>query len=421
MKSNSIRIIVIALIIILLVPACKPAANDSVKGQTIEVLLPPWAQISQEMLDEFTKETGVKVNLTIAEWDAIRDKISVAGAAGSQLADVAEFDWSWTGQFAQSGWFIPLEDVIDKDLLADLQNTAAFTANDHLYAIPYSNDFRISAYNTKMFSEAGITKPPATFDELKADLKLLKESGVDYPLGLFMAPNENTSTTWYLLTLAMGGELFDADGKPAFTDPDSGGYKALKFMAEMNKEGYVSPGAFTPDTSWDAKFIAGEIAFHISTGPAILPVANDVQQSAIAGNASLTLVPGITKPTASFGLAEGLGIMSTSKHQEAAKTFIEWWMRPQNLIAIQQELGLLPPRTSVLEGLLKENKLADGNIIIEQAKLIKPLFIKGAPTWYSQFSTEAAADINAALLGDVTIDEALNKLAARSMEIQAGQ
>ena len=207
MRTYTARIFAIALVLVLLISACKPASTGTIKGQTIEVLLPPWAQIPQEMLDQFTSESGVKVNQTIAEWDAIRDKISVAGAAGSELADVAEFDWSWTGQFAQSGWFVPLETVFSQDLINDLQNKAAFTANGHLYAIPYSNDFRISAYNTKMFTDAGISTPPKTFDELKADLKLLKDSGIEYPLGLFMAPNENTSTTWYLMTLAMGGAV----------------------------------------------------------------------------------------------------------------------------------------------------------------------------------------------------------------------
>jgi len=398
------------------------AAAQPLKGQTIEVLLPPWAQLSQDMLDAFEKETGVKVNLTIAQWDAIRDKISVAGASGSPLADVAEFDWSWTGQFSKSGWFVPLEDKISKDLLADLQNTPSFTADGHLYAVPYSNDFRLTAYNTKMFEQAGITKPPATFDELVADLKLLKEKGgVKYPLGMFMSPTENVSTTWYLLTLAMGGDLFDKDMKPAFTDPNSGGYKALQWMVDMNKAGYVAPGGFSPDTSWDTKFVAGEAAVNLSTGPAIMPVANDPKQSTIVGQAGLTMVPGIDKPTASFGLPEGLGIMTTSKHQEAALAFINWWMKPENVLAIQANLGLLPTRTSVLEQEIKDNKLPGGEVLIEQAKLLKPLFPSGTPPWYSQFSTEAATLLNAALKGDMSVQDALNKLAAKATALQSGQ
>jgi len=109
---------------------------------------------------------------------------------------------------------MPLEDKLPKDLTSDLVNVAPFTANGHLYAVPYSNDYRIGVYNTDMFNKAGITTPPATFDELKADLKLLKDKGVSkYPLAEYMAAAENTSTDWFLLTMAMGGQLFDKDGQ----------------------------------------------------------------------------------------------------------------------------------------------------------------------------------------------------------------
>jgi multiple sugar transport system substrate-binding protein len=430
MRRVPVCIRILAPALILSLAACSPApkgtvtqaAKKNIKGQAIEVLLPPWAQLPQDMLDAFAKDTGASINQTIAQWDAIRDKISVAGAAGSPLADVAEFDWSWTGQFSKAGWFIPLEKVIDAEIQKDLQNTPSFTAEGHLYAIPYSNDFRISAYNTEMFGKAGIAKPPATFDELRQDLKALKAKGASkYPLGLFMAPNENTSTTWFLLTLAMGGDLFDKDGKPVFTDPASGGYRALQFMVDMKTEGYVAPGAFSPDTSWDTKFMAGETAFHFATGPALLAVANDPKQSAIVGKAAFTLVPGDAAPAATFGLPEGLGIMTKSQHQAAAAAFIEWWMRPENVLAIAGRLGLLPTRTSVLEGLIKENKLLDGDLIIAQAKLIKPLFPAGTPPWYSRFSVEAATLLNSALKGDMSVPDALKKLADKATQVQSGQ
>lgn len=388
--------------------------------ESIDVLLPPWAQIPQDMLDQFEQESGIKVNLVIADWDAIRDKISIAGASNSKLADVAEFDWSWTGQFANSGWFIPLEDKLPADLASDLVNTGAFTIGGHLYAVPYSNDYRISAYNTKMFADAGISQPPATFDELAADLKTLKEKGIsDNPLCMFMSPTENVSTTWYLLTVAMGGSTFDADLNPAFTDPNSGGYKALQFMVDMNTAGYVEASAFNPDTSMDAEFIGGKCAFHISTGPALLNVADDPSQSAVAGNVAFTLVPGLTQPVGTFGLPEGLGIMSTSEHQEAALKFIQWWMKPENIVAIQSSLGLMPTRSTVLAEEISGNTLPGGQVVLDQANLLQPLFASGTPNWYSQFSQEAASTLNSALKGDMTVQEAIDRLATKANEIKA--
>lgn len=402
-------------------PTAAPAQPD-IKGQTIEVLLPSWAQLPDDMLAAFEKESGVKVNLTIADWDKIRDKVSIAGAAGSKLADVAEFDWSWTGQFSKAGWFIPLEDKLPKDLTSDLVNAAPFTADGHLYAVPYSNDYRISVYNTDMFNRAGITTPPATFDELKADLKLLKDKGVSkYPLGLYMGPVENTSTTWFLLTLAMGGELFDKDGKPAFTDPNSGGYRALQFMVDMNKAGYVAPSGFSPDTLWGDQFMAGNCAIELDSAPAVMPLVQDPKHSVIIGQAQFFLVPGDKAPLASFGLPEGLGIMAKSDHQDAALAFIEWWMKPENVVAIQAKLGLMPTRASILDQEIKANTIPGGEVLLEQAKLLKPLFPQGTPPWYSQFSVTAASLLNAAIKGDKSVKDALNELATKSADIQSGQ
>jgi hypothetical protein len=37
------------------------AASPDISGQTIDVLMPPWAALPQSLLDDFTAKTGVKV------------------------------------------------------------------------------------------------------------------------------------------------------------------------------------------------------------------------------------------------------------------------------------------------------------------------------------------------------------------------
>ena len=189
------------------------------RARRYTVLLPPWANVPKDILQTFTDQTGVNVDLQVTGWDAIRNKVAIAGAANTPLADVTEFDWSWTGQFGRAGWYLPLQDALDPAMLADLQNNGAFSVDSNQYAVCYSNDFRISAYNAKMFADAGIPKAPATFDELTADLQKLQNAGVVNPLTLPLSATEGTSTAWYLLTLAYGGQLFDANFQPAFTSP----------------------------------------------------------------------------------------------------------------------------------------------------------------------------------------------------------
>ena len=56
-------------------------------------------------------------------------------------------------------------------------------------------------------------------------------------------------------------------------------------------------------------------------------------------------------------------------------------------------------------------------MITEEFDHLKPLFPGGAPTWYSQFSSEAQGLLNAAWKGDIAVQEALDQLADKATEL----
>jgi multiple sugar transport system substrate-binding protein len=389
-------------------------SSESIRGQTITVLVP--YKMPQSLLNSFTQETGVKVNYVVTGWDATHSKLIVANSAQSYIADVAEFDWSFTGQFAGAGWVEPLDDVLPKPLLADLKNTdAAFRYNDKTYAACYSNDFRVSMYNKKMFAKAGIASFPRTLTELGQDAQKLKQSGVQYPISIPMAATEGGVTPWYLLTLALGGQLFDANLKPIFQSPSSAGYRALQWEVNAVKQGWVSPGSVSMDDSvaFD-KFSAGETAMVLATGPGNMATANDPSQSSIAGDAALGLVPGTSAPGASFGLPEGLSIPVTAKHKAAAAAFIEGWEKPANAIAIYKTQGSLPCGASTIQQLAASGQLQGGSVLNQELSHVGPLFPQGAPIWYSQFSSDAQGLLNAAVKGQMSVGDALGQLADKA-------
>jgi multiple sugar transport system substrate-binding protein len=390
----------------------RPAEN--IRGQTINVLVP--YRIPPEVISSFTKATGVKVNYVVTGWDATHSKLVVANTARTYIADVAEFDWSFTGQFAGAKWVEPLDGLLPKPLLSDLASTdAAFKAGGKTYAACFSNDFRISIYNKKMFAKAGITAFPKTLTALGQAAAKLKASGVQYPLSIPMGATEGGVTPWYLLTLANGGQLFDSSFNPNFQKPGSAGFKALQWEALAVKKGWVSPGAVSLDdaAAFD-KFTAGQTAIVLATGPGNLVTANDPKESSIAGQAAAALVPGVTGPGASFGLPEGLSIPVTAKHKAAAAAFIEWWQKPANAISIYNKEGNLPCGSSVIKQLAAKGKLAGGNVLANELKLVKPLFPQGAPVWYSQFSSDAQGLLNAAVKGQMSVPDALSQLAAKA-------
>jgi multiple sugar transport system substrate-binding protein len=242
-------------------------------------------------------------------------------------------------------------------------------------------------YNTKMFEKAGITDFPQTFDELGQDVAKLKASGVQYPLSIPMAATEGGVTPWYLLTLAMGGQLFDDQLAPTFSDSSSAGYQALQWEADAVKNGWVSPGSVSMDdaVAFD-KFTAGETAIVLATGPGNMATANDKSESNIAGDAALGLVPGVDGPGASFGLPEGLSIPVTAKHKAAA--------------AAKQ--------------LADSGELQGGDVLNAELPHVSPLFSAGAPIWYSQFSSDAQGLLNAAVKGQMSVSDALDQLASKA-------
>lgn len=380
-------------------------------GQTITVLLP--SPQDANMAADFERDTGIKVDLQTASWDDVAVKVSTALLAGTAPADVTEFDWSWTGQFSAAGWYIPLNDAISKETLEDIKGSTLFNINGNVLAIPYTNDFRVMMVNTKHFSDAGVKATPKTLDELVTAAKAIKEKGiVKYPIGLPLSATEGASTSWYLLTKAFGGDLFDKDMNPTFTAKDSAGYKALAFELQLLKDGLVDPASTDLKDSEinDTMFAKGTTSIMISGEPGRLGQFSDPKVSSIVGNVAAIPVATVSGKTRSFGLLEGLGIPKASTKAGPAKEFIKW-MTSEKFQVRNYDNGVLPTRTTALAEVEKSGRLISGAALVEQAPTVEALFPAGAPTWYPQFSLAVNTSINSAAKGEITVDAAMQKIA----------
>ncbi|MGO7213725.1 sugar ABC transporter substrate-binding protein [Rhizobium ruizarguesonis] len=399
-----------------------PALGQDAKplaGQSITVLMP--SPQGPNIASDFEAETGIHVDLQTLSWDDIRPKLVTALVAGTAPADVTEFDWSWTGQFSAAGWYMPLDDVIDADTVKDIGVAKIFTVDGKLLGIPYTNDFRVMLVNKKHFADAGITEMPKTLDGLVAAAKKIKEKGiVEYPIGLPVSATEGASTSWYLLTKAFGGELFDKDFNPLFTSPDSAGYKALAFELMLLKEGLVDPASTGLKDSQinESMFGQGITSIMISGEPGRLGQMNDPKQSKVAGQVEAILVPTASGETRSFGLPEALAIPNVSPNKEAAIAFVKWFtskdFQKENAVN-----GFLPTRTSALSELNESGKLNSGDALVAQSKTVEPLFPQGTPPWYPQFSSGVNTAINSAAKGQMSVDQAMEAIAAAAKQAMA--
>jgi len=417
MKRRSLLLGAIAgLSMLMTVPVL--AADKPYAGQTITVLLPPWATLPKDMTDRFTNQTGITINLQTLGWDDIRTKIVTATIAGSAPADVTEVDWSWVGQFGAANWYTPLDGIVDPAVLKDLPTVPIFTYDKKLIALPYNNDFRLLILNEDHLKKAGIAQVPKTPDELLADAKAIKAKGiVKYPIALPLSATEGSATAWYLLTKAFGGELFDNDFKPLFTTPDSAGYKAMAWEIGALKDGLIDPASTgLKDVEIQELFKSGQTTFDVAGWAGNLAVYSDATKSKVSSAAVGALMPSVTGKSRTFGLPGAVGIPQASTHKEAAAVFVQWMVAPENQIESYTVLGNLPTRTTVLQSLNQDGKLASGKVLLEQAEVVEPLFKQGTPGWYPQFSSAVATALNQAAKGQLSVDEAVKQIADQATE-----
>jgi multiple sugar transport system substrate-binding protein len=400
-----------------------PAFADDAKplaGKRLTTLLPPWTTLPKEMTDDFTGKTGIGLDSQTLGWDDIRTKIVTSMVANTAPADATEVDWSWVGQFGAAGWYQPVDGLIDPALLADLPTSKIFTYDGKLIALPYNNDFRILIYNKAHLEKAGIKAAPKTPDELLTAAKALKAAKVvEYPIGLPLSATEGSATAWYLLTKAFGGDLFDEKFNPLFTTPDSAGYKAMSFEIEALKAGLIDPAATgLKDVEIQELFKSGQITFDVAGWAGNIAVYTDTSKSQVANQTAAALMPSVTGKSRTFGLPGAIGIPVSTENRDVALAFINWLVDPQSAIDDYLKLGNLPTRTSVLKKLNDDGKLKEGDVLLQQASLVEPLFAQGTPGWYPQFSSAVATALNQAAKGQLSVDDAVKQIADEAKNAQ---
>lgn len=431
-KFKGLKLFVFFTLIFSLVVAGCGKANDQaedtekvdtekiVEAKEIIVLLPPWGNIPEEMLNQFETKTGIHVNLQTMGWDEIHDKIVTSASAGVAPADVVEFDWSWVGQFGSAGWFEPLNQYLDENFINDIPTLSIFSYNDEYLGVPYSNDFRVTYINKKVFDDAGIKDLPSTPEDLMAAAKAIKAKGeIEYPLGLPLSATEGSATPWYLMTKAFGGELFNKNWEPEFESPDSAGYKAMEFIIKgLTEDKVIDPAAVgLKDVDVINAFKAGKSAIDLAGWSGNISLYKDAEKSTISEQVKMIPVPGAGGKSRNFGLIEAMGIPKASKQKEAAVEFIKWINESENVKKIYLELGLLPNHKSALVELNEEGKLHEGDTLIKVLPTVEPLFPQGTPPWYPDFSIDVATTINQMAKGSMSIEEGIKHITENAKKI----
>jgi multiple sugar transport system substrate-binding protein len=407
--------------------------SDATTGVTITVALAQDAP-PQAALDAFKKDTGITVKWVNLDWDSLQTKISAAASANSYFADATNVDWSRVGQLGRLGWFQPMEDLVDTEAMEkDMPQMKSFTSDGHVVGVPYTASFMVTTVNKEMFEAAGVKTMPTTIDEYTAALHAVKDSGVaKYPLNVPFAAAEGLSTYWYETTGAFGGTVLDGKGQPLFTDKASAGYKAFEWLVNAAKDGLVSSGSInTTDTEGEQAIMAqGEAASTFSDYSGLIGTLYDVpDMSKVTGKVVYIPTPGVTGPAANLSNPDGIGIPAKAKHPAAAAKFIEWFTSADvqaDFTGLNEPEAIwstyaLPSRLSVVKDMAASGNLPGGDALAAMLETAAPVFPEGAPIWYPEFSSAVYTNLHAAVGGELTVDEAITKIADTVTKLAADE
>lgn len=199
-------------------------------GKTISVLIAANSNLPEQQRDwfteistEFGEQTKAKVSFdTFASANDELQHIRTAVTSG-QAPDVYMLGTTFTALAASTGAFVPLDDaawtkVGGGDRFDPASLGISGKDEDNLVAVPLRDHPFVLAYNTELFSQAGITDVPTSWDEPREVAKDLTKDGV-YGLAVAYADTFDPWKFIWAMAPQAGTEIVTKDKKAQLDDP----------------------------------------------------------------------------------------------------------------------------------------------------------------------------------------------------------
>lgn len=347
-KGTSIsRILLTVVATVLLVAGTSLAQAESITfwlmPNAADAIHIPWLDAKTE---EFFEETGIRVRYEIVGWGDAWARISTALITGEGV-DVFQAGTTWNPQFAATGAVARID--IDQFGGAGSFMEANLTSTSYqgqYYGVPWFAETRALFYNKDLFAEAGVN-PPDTYDDLMdVAEKLIARHGQGRAIAIAGTNAHDLIHNWAIILWANGGDLVDIETMTAsFNGPE--GVQAMQYYVDLVRRGYAARAVAEYDQNQaDAAFINGNVAMAFM-GPwniADIEVENP------------TLSYGVVEPPAgpagraAFSGGSNLVILEASPNKEAARQWINFLLRPENLVAYTRDLSkMLPARVDAFD------------------------------------------------------------------------
>ena len=376
---------------------------------TVRVIMEevPDTDIVQSMVPEFEEQyPNVDIEIEALPYDQMRDRIVSSFLASSPTYDLIVVDNPWMTDFAGGEFLEPLDDRIaavegfnPEDFSQPLRDIAE--VDGQTYAVPFYNYALSLVYREDLYERAGL-EAPTTLEELKQSAA---ELTTDSRAGIAMQPQRGYKIfeEWANYLFAAGGSIQDENGDVALDSPEA--REALETYIEIYEES-------APDNSLNWGF-------------------DEAIRSAASGNAAQLVnynwtLPTLKRDNENFAIAEVpggkavlgawyWGLPANSDNKDAAWSFVSWIAAPEQ--AKQRVIaGGAPVRTSVMQDPeVWEEGFGEDYYKTVQAALEDAAPLADGPN-AEEMITVVGEELNAAVAGQKSVDEAISTAAQRAQE-----
>ncbi|MEU8227044.1 sugar ABC transporter substrate-binding protein [Kribbella sp. NPDC048915] len=283
--------------------------------------------------------TDVDLKVEAQPWANREEKVAAA-FSGKKGPDVLLMIPDQIPQYVKSGSLEPVDDVVEPEKDNFLPAAIpGLTVEGKVYGAPIYHTVTTTMYNKAVLAKAGISTPPATWDDIKAAAPKLKAAGFS-TLDYSASPEATLNLNFYPLLWQAGGKVFADDGKSVKFN-EAPGVEALTFLKSLWDQGAIPKTALTAgNVVADSPFGKGQVAMAMTSVPADVATVTKTW-----GAANVELGSPLTgKKQVGFGLPGGLVVNAASENVDGAKKFLSFMMQSAQLDALSTASGFYSPR-----------------------------------------------------------------------------
>ncbi|MFE7614429.1 ABC transporter substrate-binding protein [Streptomyces sp. NPDC057496] len=359
---------------------------------------------NRQLVEEWNEtHPDIHVSYVQGSWDTVHDQL-LTSFEGDEAPDVIHDASDDLADFAYGGYLADLRGLLPDRLTADIprESWRTTTFGDGVYGVPFLQEPRVLIANTRILKESGVRIPtprnPWSWDEFRQVTgELTKEGryGVAWPL------KEPVSVTLNL-GLSGGGKLFHrgADGKVTIRADEGDRVVPGVIHDQVNTDRSASRTALGMGGSDTLPgFFGGKYA--------MVPLGFSYRQQVVEQapeGFEWTVLPA---PAGSGGLAQGvspqtLSVSEASPHKKAAAQFIDFLLRPPNMVRLAKGDWMLPTGTEALADPslhTEENGWATGVAVAKELRPAPAQSVRGYPEWKDKVATPALQEYYSGAIG----------------------